>query len=451
MSRALHHAVATYLVTSLTLGCMSCQQDGGDPASPGGSGGGEQSSGGGGGGQSSSGPELPPVPPAGTRGAIAYVRGRSEIHLVAADGSNDRRIWTHPQAGQVGELGITGLAWRPDGGEIAFTSGHEAVTSLYQSDVWAVTPDGSRLRKLTNAPAHADLAKYPQGTVTVTVKRAANDVTGDAASGTYTVYVVGARDPQSVTLPPGGTTTLTFANVADLGAVAQPVVAMYAKWRWLGPGADVRAGATAQAATLTISGVDVVNFGAAGPGWRADGSQIGYVVGDCAGIFRVPATSAPAIGGTRLGTDDDLDTCSWDWGPTAATASQVVHGSAFNDPTIYRMTESGTRTPLLERKGMIVDVRWLPDASGIAFVETDDFYATANLYRHDFTSGKTTQLTSFQYEVIRAISLSPDGKSVVLERARSLFDKEERPDLWVVGIDGSGLRLLVKDGQSPAW
>ncbi|HET7456825.1 MAG TPA: hypothetical protein VFJ74_04155 [Gemmatimonadaceae bacterium] len=439
MPRTRTHAAATLLAALVALGgAAGCNDKSATSAVDGGGGGG--------------GVDLPPIPPAGSRGAIAYVRGRSEIRLVNADGTNDHRVWALPDPSQAATLGITGLAWRPDGGEIAFTSGHEATTSLYEFDVWAVTPNGSSLRKLTNAPAHADLAKYKQGTVTLTVQRSAGDVSGPAASGIYIVYVVGARDPQSVTLAPGGSATLTFDHVADLGdGVVQPAVAMYAGYRWLGAGADVRANATTPAATLTISGVDVQNFGAYAPGWRSDGSKIGYVLGDCAGLWYVTANSAPNIGGNRLGANDNVDTCSWDWSPSAATASQILHGSAFDDPTIYRMTESGSRTPVVTRSGMIVDERWLPDASGMLFVETDEFYTSANVFRYDFASGATTQLTFFDNEVVRGIAVSPDGQHVVLEHAHSLFDQDERGDLYVMNVDGSALHLLVSDGQTPSW
>ena len=40
---------------------------------------------------------------------------------------------------------------------------------------------------------------------------------------------------------------------------------------------------------------------------------------------------------------------------------------------------------------------------------------------------------------------------MVLERAHSLFDASERGDLWTMRTDGSGLALLVTDGQTPAW
>src|SRR5947209_15700728 len=97
------------------------------------------------------------------RGTIAYIRGGAEIHLIEPDGSLDRRIWTHPRPETAETMGINGLAWRPDGKEIAFSSGHEAPYSLYQSDLYVIQPDGSNLRKLTNQPARSELAHFPKG------------------------------------------------------------------------------------------------------------------------------------------------------------------------------------------------------------------------------------------------------------------------------------------------
>src|ERR1051326_9075888 len=69
---------------------------------------------------------------AANRGTIAYVHGGAEIRLVEPDGTNDRRIWTLPRPELAATMGVTGVAWRPDGQEIAFSSGHEAAQSLYQ-------------------------------------------------------------------------------------------------------------------------------------------------------------------------------------------------------------------------------------------------------------------------------------------------------------------------------
>src|ERR1043166_4937275 len=91
-----------------------------------------------------------------TGGTIAFIRGRAEIHLIEPGGSNDRRIWAIPRPELAATMGINGLAWRPDGKEIAFTSSHEAVQSLYLSDLYTILPDGSDLRKITNPPDASD-------------------------------------------------------------------------------------------------------------------------------------------------------------------------------------------------------------------------------------------------------------------------------------------------------
>src|ERR687886_744771 len=65
-------------------------------------------------------------------GLIAYARGGKEIHVIKPDGTGDRLLWSSAQA--TPDLGVNGLAWRPDGRELAFTSGHDAAYSLYDSD-----------------------------------------------------------------------------------------------------------------------------------------------------------------------------------------------------------------------------------------------------------------------------------------------------------------------------
>src|ERR1043166_3036878 len=105
-------------------------------------------------------------------GAIAYVRANAEIRIVNPDGSNDHRIWSLPRPDLAATMGINGVAWRPDGKEIAFSSAHEAVQSLYLSDLYAIKPDGSGFRRITNPPDPGDYARAQKGSVSVTVQNA---------------------------------------------------------------------------------------------------------------------------------------------------------------------------------------------------------------------------------------------------------------------------------------
>jgi TolB protein len=386
------------------------------------------------------------------QGTIAYVRGGAEIHLIEPDGSGDRRVWSLPRPELAATMGITGVAWRPDGKEIAFSSGHEAAQSLYQSDLYAVRPDGTGLRKITNPPDPAEFARLPKGGVSVTLRNGAIGPFA-APSSSFIVYVAGAEEPQSVALPPGSSRTLTFQNVADFGAHPQPVVAMFGKSRWFIPGVDVQAGRTVQAGVLNIMGGGLENFGAYGVAWRSDGSQIAYGLGNCAGLFRVPADPVPGSHQDQpmLAGNNSTNVCTWDWGPTPATADKVLVGGGMLDPAIYLATEGGdTRGEKLVWGGptdLLLEVEWLPDGSGFLFSLNTG--GAANIYQYIFATKKATQLTRLEGEFARSFSVSPDGREVVFERAEGPNDRS--PDLWVMRLDGGDMRLLVKNGSAPSW
>lgn len=390
-------------------------------------------------------------------GTIAYVRNGTEIRLIDSDGSNDRRLWTHPDAKK--ELGIYDVAWRPDGKELAFSSGHAAVQSLYHADLYAISPDGTGFRKLTNSPDRAEFARYPKGTVSVTVR---NDQPiyrqSQASAGVFIVYVAGADEPQQITLPPGSTKTLLFKNVADFGNMAQAVVAMWGNYRWFTPGVEVQAGKTVKAPVFSITGDGIELLGAFRPVWRSDGSRVSYRSGMCT-LNSVPVNPTPGeyVFNPLFGGKNPLGTCVWDWGPTTATANQLIYTeNASGDSSVFRVNEGKTHPGdrLTQYSNieyqLLFDLRWLPDGSGFIFSNQTLMRDSANLFRYDFASRKTTQITRLQNEFTGNFSISPDGESIVFERSKSL-DQARTTDLWIVPLRGGNPRLLVNNGFSPSW
>jgi dipeptidyl aminopeptidase/acylaminoacyl peptidase len=384
-------------------------------------------------------------------GSIAYARG-GEIRLVEPDGSADHNIWTAP-----GGLGfsVSGIGWKPNGGALAFSSDHEMATSFYERDIYTVKPDGNGLRKLTNGPSHAELGGYPQGTVEVTVQNNTTD------GGPYVIYAVGAAEPQSELIAPGSSKTLTFSNVADLGSFVQPVVAINGGIRWIGAAADVAAGNTRDAGLLVITpSGGLEHFGAAGPTWRSDGADVGFISGaaTCTLEKIAPAPSAGQLGDPLLAPDRSGAFCAFDRSPLPAQATQVLVAEtdfSAGQGHVYRMTEgSGDRgAPLVTYPDyvQILDLRWLPDGSGFLFAAAryeDVIDESSNLYEYTFAGGGVRKITGLANEYVRGFSISPDGQRVVFERTTDLSG---RSDLWIVQRDGSGLRLLVSDGSSPAW
>jgi len=390
-------------------------------------------------------------------GPIAYIRNGTEIRLIGPDGSNDRRLWTHPDASK--DLGIGSLAWRPDGQELAFSSSHAAVVSLYDADLYAIRPDGTGYRKLTNAPDRSDYSRYPKGTVSVTLR---NDQPiykqSQASSGVFIVYVAGAEEPQQITLPPGASKTLLFNNVADFGNHPQPVVAMWGKFRWFIPGLDVQAGRTTKAPVFSISGDGIELFGAFRPVWRADGSRVSYRSGFCTiSSVSVNPTAGEHSYDPIFGGKNPLGTCSWDWGPTQSTANQVLYTeNSSGGSSVFRITEGGTHpgeklTQYSEVDyQLLFDLHWLPDGSGFLFSNQTLMRDSANIFLYDFRTRKATQITRLENEFTGAFSVSPDGRAIVFERSKSLDDNRDI-DLWTMNIDGSNARLLVRNGFGPSW
>jgi hypothetical protein len=392
-------------------------------------------------------------PPAGN---IAYVRNEKEIRIIQADGSSDHQLWTHKDAKPYS--GIGDLAWRPDGKELAFSSGHASATSLFHSDLYAINPDGSGFRKLTNPPEQSQYVNYPKGKVTVTVRNDSYSFqTSNATAGSFFIYIAGADAPQLVTVLPGTSKTLTFNSVADFGKKAQAIVAIYGNYRWFEAGTDVLADKTVKAPDLSISGNGIEYFGAFHPVWRSDGSEISYRTGTCT-VDRIPIN--PPEGEfyfkAMFGGKPPFGACSWDWGPTTALADQIIYTDNSTESAIFLMTEGGTHpgTKLTNYSDvqyqLLHDLHWLPDGSGFLYSTPTITRESSNIFRYDLKTKQTTQVTNFENEFAKKFSISPDGNWIVYERTKE-YDDNSPADLWIQRMNGSEAKLLVSNAYSPCW
>jgi hypothetical protein len=398
-------------------------------------------------------------------GTIAYVnqaQERDEIWLIEPDGSGNRRFWTPGPLGEGGGSTITGLSWRPGAGTLAFASDHEWLCSWYNADVYTVLSNGSFLRRVTNGPTCAALATYPKGTVTATIENAT------FSSRLFGVYIQGAPAVQTIHLGPFGSGLVTFTDVADLGDVVQPVVAIYGGYRWFGAAyANVQPGQTVHAGTLTISGTGFWHLGAYKSSWRQDGSGIGYTTTNCGTMYEIsPNVPAGHIGQPILNSDEG--SCVMAWGPTPATHNQILYiVDSWEDDVdgIYHATAGsssmGTRVvPLDSFDGKrAMDVKWLPDGSGFLFTMTHwvsgdwsitDWGSRGDIFEYNFATASYTRLSNLVAEQsARSLSISPDGQHVVFELAEDMYD--EATDLWIMQRNGSNMQRLVSNAGHPAW
>jgi TolB protein len=377
-------------------------------------------------------------------GTIAYLRDGHEIRLIEPDGSNDRLLWSSPNPGV---YGILDLAWKPDAAEIVFSSDHEGNCSIFEVDIYAIRPDGSDLRRVTNAPTCAGLAGFPKGNVSVTVE---NYIAG---GGPFFVYIQGAPSILPVTVAAGGSATVTFNNVADFGNTLQQAVVIEGLNRWIAPiaAADVQPGQTVHAGTLQVAGAGLQNYGAHRPAWRSDGAELGFIFGPCSGMSHI-APNPPAGDRGELLQDIFDFGCVMDWRPIPSGSNQILYWSYLNGG-IYQTTAGsdslGTKLVETEAAGWVWQVIWLPDASGFLFSYASSVFGSANIYHYSFASSTITSLTNYDNAFTRNFSISPDGQQVVFELAAT-WDSATS-DLWLMQIDGTNPHLLVADGHAPAW
>jgi hypothetical protein len=377
-------------------------------------------------------------------GTIAYVVANDttgdQIWLIEPDGSNNRKIYSIGAPDPDGDYMIAGLAWRPDAGELIFTSDHEDYCSWYNYDVYAILPDGSGYRRVTNGPACAGLASYPQGSVTLDT----SSIYG------LQVYLQGAPELKSAS-----GSSLTFDHVADFGNRLQPIALVNGRDRWMGGGVNVQSGQLVNGLTAAYTSV-TDRLGAYSPVWRRDGSRVGYSFG-CAELLGV-ADHAPAGDyGQPLFDATGVNACVMDWGPTTATANKILYFNNVGDTSagIYQTTENGgAGTPMVTMPdlSMVFHIQYLPDASGFIYTFANSSISS-NVYRYDFQSDTITQLTDFSHYYARDFSISPDGQHIVFERAPEelLAAFGGAADLWMMGIDGSNPQPFVVGGAHPTW
>ncbi|HMQ33616.1 MAG TPA: hypothetical protein PKD53_22985 [Chloroflexaceae bacterium] len=411
---------------------------------------------------------APHGPPAAAQdtGTIAYVRagGRQgdQIRLIEPDGSGDRLLWAVPRPDPRDVYAVSSLAWRPDAAELAFGSDHEDGCSVFASDIYGIRPDGRGYRRLVNTPTCAGLAGYPRGSVTVTVR---NETSSRDAN--FSIYVQGAPRHTEVLILPGATVRVTVPDVADLGNLVQLVVVFRGDHRWPVAGVDVVPGQNTLTTprSATIFGEGIPDYGAWSPSWRGDGSEVSYSQSGstCVGVRRTaPATTPLGVLGRPLLEDDRERSCWAVWAPPGAPAGQLLYG-AFPWPpvdgyTIFRGSEGGRTSAgvRLVAEGVqrrLLSFGWLPDGSGLLFARTTRYentqFLAANIFHYDFATGQERQVTQLSDSFARSFSVAPDGRTIVFERGETLGGGPS--DLWLVGLDGSGLRLLARDGRLPTW
>jgi Tol biopolymer transport system component len=171
--------------------------------------------------------------------------------------------------------------------------------------------------------------------------------------------------------------------------------------------------------------------------------------------------------------------CVWDWGPGSSLSNQVIYSQNEGDAGsgFYMMKEGGVHNPsnLLMTYSKAAsrradDVHWLPDGSGFLYSHFTNYFDVyeddtkkigSNIFRYDIATKKTTRVTNVTEGFASRFSISPDGEWIVYEKGytaagddpNSLFELSNLSnfDLWIIKMDGTQEKLLVRNGSAPAW
>ncbi|MGE5313194.1 MAG: T9SS type A sorting domain-containing protein, partial [Acidobacteriota bacterium] len=383
-------------------------------------------------------------------GTIAYFRvvgttqtdpGISELHLIDPNGTNDRIIFRTPR-------GLTTIypvpLWRPDGREIAFASAHEKECSAFDSDVYAIQPDGSGLRRITNAPMGEELARLPKGSVTVTVENLISNAS------IFFVYVEGATNLKQVLIAPGASATVTVGNVAELGRL-QYVFVKGGLGTWIFPQAyaDVIPGQTVAASNPVqiTSGYGPFNYKINYFTWKSDGSEIAYLV-EAGALEFLPAHPANGQRGQNLFTGNTgLVNGSLCWLPGG---EEFLYYSILAAPEGIYCGAKGTDVathPLVVATDFVSNISMLPDGSGFLYAIQHFGYAANEIVKFDFASKQTTVLVGGSLH-LSGVAVSPDGHYIAFaDRA----DANVPFDLYGMAIEGSQQWKIAEDVVSWDW
>ena len=496
------HLIALALFFTILVGCKNGNDSAEKTETNGTSG--EQSPSGTSGEQSPSGTSGGLSPPANRTqiadDTVAYIsssRDRKSIRVIQSDGGNDRLLWTAPENPLISPV-IGSLAWRPDGTELAFDSDHAFGMSLYGRDLYAVTADGSNLRKITNPPEIRYFEAFPKGGA----KLYSRNWLGEGTN--FWSYIEGSSTNVTWLAASIENWTITFNKVADYGAgVRQQAVVGYFGYNGrrmcrydLAGAADIVPGETIEIAQdfnawstkfqhcLTVRQ----------PSWNYSGEGVLYTV--ISGIdeysdgpstngfenYSMVMSNAEKLSlgdrGVKLGSftasyvDDPKHI---KLSPTQNQEILMVISNHYAD-RIYLTSTSDKDITVPDRlqridlgfchygdnpaysvdKCRISDIEWLPDGNGFLvsmYVGTGNKFDQEKrhfyrIYRHNLQTESTDMLLSLENEYIGNISVSPDAERIAFERG----DRTDGPyDIWIYDIATEGLKLLVEDAAAPAW
>jgi hypothetical protein len=366
---------------------------------------------------------------------VAFIR-KGDVWVMPPEDPGAARRVTHLGSGQAGEP-----AWSPDRSWIAFTASIRSETELYLRNIFLVRPDGSDLSQVTPMPrAGKSLEDGPKAPVQGRALLLVDGIRRPAAGLRLTVY---GTERTWQTGPDGAFQAFVPAGGGWIKLSGMANDRRVTLFRFV---------SVTQGHPLDLGDLNVPYGGdetLAGPAWLPDGRRLVY-------LLRHSLVNRLDLEGTvslkEIGTDGSGDRTLF-----TPSAAAIIAGPVVRPDGLWIKTSDGRISSVVaetRRIGESLDAGvGVPDA--LAAGPGGD-WATLSLD----SSGRLTlvHLAGARRDILRvfepgepvphALSFSPDGKKLVLDRWT-----ERDSDLWILDLASRDLRRLTTDGASaqPVW
>lgn len=190
------------------------------------------------------------------------------------------------------------------------------------------------------------------------------------------------------------------------------------------------------------------------PEWSPDGLRIVFARfgGEWSDPQMLYVVNRDGSGLRRLTKGDDTDPS---WSPDGKTiAFNHKHVALVSlDENVYAIDVNGTGKRLL--LGNAREPAWSPDGSKIAFVRQDGRGLLGGAIAILDLKTKRIEQVVPSKRYAGAPAWSPDGRQIAFEESSHVPSDEPYgfgiPEIYVVNVDGTGLRRLTKDREAYDW
>lgn len=185
------------------------------------------------------------------------------------------------------------------------------------------------------------------------------------------------------------------------------------------------------------------------PAWTRDGSQLAF-----SRSGEIWTANADGSGAKRIAAHQPGQSLrDPSWSPDASRIAYDLIDRPNGNLSLWTMRADGTdRRQLVSGDGAAPTPAWSPDGTRILFVQPPELFGDGEIHVVRAGGGGAHILVKGSDGEDFDPAWSPDGRRIAFTRGTPGEQTGVVAyDVYLARADGTGVRLLVKDGRTPAW